>query len=93
MATGIGWLSLAGVALIVVGVTLLLLVDAPRRILGFLRHGHSPTTPEPPRQGTSDPSGPERAVHTPEPGALWVTPPAESPRPAAPLWAREDPRR
>jgi hypothetical protein len=93
MATGIGWLSLAGVALILVGLALLILVDAPRRILRFFGHRHSVEWQEPLTRGTSGPGGPERAAHAPEPVGLWVAPPADSARPTAPLWAREDPAR
>lgn len=93
MATGVGWLSLAGVALILVGLTLLILVDAPRRILGFLGHRHRAGRHEPLTPGTPGPSEPEGAAHAPDAVGLWVTPPADSPRPSAPLWARQDPGR
>jgi uncharacterized membrane protein YedE/YeeE len=93
MATGVGWLSLAGVVLILVGLTLLILVDAPRRILGFFGHRHSAARQEPLTPAASGPSGPERAAHAPEAVGLWLTPPADPPRPTAPLWARQDPGR
>jgi len=80
---GIGWVSLIGVALVVVGLILLVLVDAPRRFFAFLVHlGNRARRRSPERERHHQQQ--TQVSDPPQPAGLWVTMPPPSPPGTAP---------